>query len=162
MMAVEIVNVEITTANKGYVAQTIEGGTLYSPAKGAKVTGNIRKEVADAIKTQTGATLNVKSTKLWSGDRFNVIMEKLVCTTEALNVEAEGSLELAFTMDEKAVLTGIAPKGSLEVSSADKKATFTAPADAGKVTLTFIATKQGIESKTDVEVTVTEKTEGQD
>lgn len=152
---IEIVNAEITPADKAFVAKTIEGGIVFSKGNGVKVTANLIKGIADAIQTQTGATVTIKSTKLWSGNRNDVKLVPLACTTDALTVVKGKTLELTFTMDDDATLTGTASAGSIEISTEDKKATFTAPAEAGKVTLTFTETKQGFSTSISVEVEVT-------
>lgn len=152
---IEIVNAEITPTDKAFVAKTIEGGVVYSNGKGVKVTANLTKGIADAIKAQTGATVTIKSTKLWSGDRNDVRLVPLACTTSALKVDTGKTLELTFTLDDDATLTGTASVGSVKVNSKEKKATFTAPAEAGKATLTFTETKQGFSVSISVEVEVT-------
>lgn len=152
----EIVTAEITST-KSFIATTVNGGVVFNDGDGKKVTATLTKGVADAIKDQLGATVTVKSTQVWSGDRFNVKATPFKCTSKTLTVEAEGSLELTFDIDTDATFTATASAGSVTTSAKDKKATFTAPADAGKVTLTFIATKGSLKQSTSVEVTVTAK-----
>lgn len=152
----EIVTADITST-KPFIATTVNGGVVFSDGTGGKVTATLSKGVADAIKTQTGATVSVKETKVWSGDRHNVKMIPLKCTTKSPSVEAEGSLELTFEIDTDVAFTATASAGSVVTNAKEKKATFTAPTDAGKVTIVFKATKDGFSQSTSVEVTVTAK-----